>query len=108
VTMIIKIGLCEPSIGSIMVIITTIRNVPRLIFMLNGMQQCFFFGTLFVFSHVSTSYKNESMSHISKTFGRFFFSLSWWKQKRIYYMLHIASYHYNCLAKFYLSNMTSR
>ncbi len=72
--MIIKIALCEPSKGSITVVIIAIRNVPHLIFMLNGMEQCVFL--IVVFSHVSTLYKNELVSHISKTFGKFVFCLS--------------------------------
>jgi len=56
--------------------------------------------------YVSISYKNELFSYTSKTFGKFVFSLFWCKKRRIYYMIHVASYHYHPLAKKIYFNTT--
>jgi len=86
------------------VIIATILNVDRLTFLLNGME----WNNVFVNSisfHVSISYKNELFPYTSKTFGRICFFLVLVQIRRIYYMLHIASYHYHPLAKNIYFNM---
>jgi predicted FMN-binding regulatory protein PaiB len=60
-------------LGSLVVITRTILDINHLTFFLNRME----WNNVFVFFHVSTSYKNELVSHISRTFEEFVLSLSW-------------------------------